>query len=382
MNGEIGVAGVAIHAPPRTDSRSLEESIYAVTWAALRDGGFDIDDVEGIVVAGNDELDGRAIAVMMASGPVGGVDRDILSTPSAAEHAFVLAALRIASGQFANQLVVAWNPLEVDSFSDALKVGTDPYFHRALPQDELATHGLQAAVLEAKVPGVREAATAIVRKNRIQGAIAYPDRSIGVMETVFIASGRPTRWPLTDTMVAPPAFGLVAMILGSKEYLSGRKVKNVSWIRGLGWATEPGFIGDRDLSTVPSLDAARKQAYRAAGVKDASTFDVAEIADATPYQELLAYEGLGICKRNAWIKHVASGATARGGKLPVNLSGGALSFNPVFCAGLVRIAEAANQVRGRAGNHQVPNARRALAHAASGPAMHYNTVVVMEGGRS
>ena len=382
MNGEIGVAGVAIHAPPRTDSRSLEESIYAVTWAALRDGGFDIDDVEGIVVAGNDELDGRAIAVMMASGPVGGVDRDILSTPSAAEHAFVLAALRIASGQFANQLVVAWNPLEVDSFSDALKVGTDPYFHRALPQDELATHGLQAAVLEAKVPGVREAATAIVRKNRIQGAIAYPDRSIGVMETVFIASGRPTRWPLTDTMVAPPAFGLVAMILGSKEYLSGRKVKNVSWIRGLGWATEPGFIGDRDLSTVPSLDAARKQAYRAAGVKDASTFDVAEIADATPYQELLAYEGLGICKRNAWIKHVARGATARGGKLPVNLSGGALSFNPVFCAGLVRIAEAANQVRGRAGNHQVPNARRALAHAASGPAMHYNTVVVMEGGRS
>ena len=378
---EIGIAGVAMHAPQRTDSRSLEESIYAVTRAALRDADFAIEDVEGIVVAGNDELDGRAISVMMASGSVGGVDRDILSTPSAAEHAFVLGALRIASGQFATQLVVAWSPLEVDSVEDALKLGTDPYWHRALPQDELATHGLQASVLEHTVSGVRETAAAIVRKNRTHGAIAYPDRPLGPVESAFIASGKPTRWPLTDAMVAPPAFGLVAMVLADGKQVAKRKCDHVAWIRGMGWATEPGFIGDRDLSKAPSLDAARGQAYKAAGIKDASAFDIAEIADGTPYQELLAYESLGICKRDRWSKHVASGATSRGGKLPVNLSGGALSFNPIFCAGLMRIAEAANQVRGRAGAHQVKNARRALAHAASGPAMHYNTVVVMDGGK-
>jgi len=379
---KIGIAGVAIHAPQRSDTRSLEESIYAVTWAALRDAEFGIEDIEGIVVAGNDELDGRAISIMMASGSVGGVDRDILSTPSAAEHAFVLGALRIASGQFATQLVVAWSPLEVDSINDALKIGTDPYWHRALPQDELATHGLQAGVLEHAVPGVRAAAAAIVRKNRLHGAMAYPDRPLGPVEDAFIASGKPTRWPLTDTMVAPPAFGLVAMVLADGDTIAKRKCGNVAWIRGMGWATEPGFIGDRDLSKLPSLDAAREQAYAAAGVTNASSFDVAEVADGTPYQELLAYEGLGICARDAWSKQVASGAYARGGKLPVNLSGGALSFNPIFCAGLVRIAEAANQVRGRAGTHQVRNAKRAVAHAASGPAMHYNTVVVMEGGRS
>ena len=378
---EIGIAGVAMHAPQRTDSRSLEESIYAVTRAALRDADFAIEDVEGIVVAGNDELDGRAISVMMASGSVGGVDRDILSTPSAAEHAFVLGALRIASGQFATQLVVAWSPLEVDSIEDALKLGTDPYWHRALPQDELATHGLQASVLEHTVSGVRETAAAIVRKNRTHGAIAYPDRPLGPVESAFIASGKPTRWPLTDAMVAPPAFGLVAMVLADGKQVAKRKCDHVAWIRGMGWATEPGFIGDRDLSKAPSLDAARGQAYKAAGIKDASAFDVAEIADGTPYQELLAYESLGICKRDRWSKYVASGAASRGGKLPVNLSGGALSFNPIFCAGLMRIAEAANQVRGRAGAHQVKNARRALAHAASGPAMHYNTVVVMDGGK-
>ena len=379
---QIGICGVAIHAPQRSDSRSLEESIYAVTWAALRDAAYDIDDVQGIVVAGNDELDGRAISIMMASGSVGGVDRDILSTPSSAEHAFVLGALRIASGQFDNQLVVGWSPVEVDSFNDALKIGTDPYWHRALPQDELATHGLQASVLEDKVPGIRKTAAAIVRKNRTHGAIAYPDRPLGPVEEAFIASGRPTRWPLTDTMVTAPGYGLVAMVLASEDTIARRKSTNVAWIRGMGWATEPGFIGDRDLSKLPSLEAACKQAYEAAGVKNPGTaFDVAEVADGTPYHELLAYEGLGLCKREAWNEFVASGTPAKGGKLPVNLSGGALSFNPVFCAGLVRIAEAANQVRGRAGAHQQPNAKRAVAHAASGPAMHYNTVVVMDGGK-
>ena len=376
---DIGIVGCAIHAPQRTDSRSLEESIYAVTQAALRDAEFDIEAIEGIVVAGNDELDGRAISIMMASGSVGGVDRDILSTPSAAEHAFVLGALRIASRQFATQLVVAWSPLEVDSVADALRIGTDPYWHRALPQDELATHGLQASVLEHAVPGVRETAAAIVRKNRTHGAMAYPDRPLGPVEEAFIASGKPTRWPLTDTMVAPPAYGLVALVLADGATIAKRKIGDVAWIRGMGWATEPGFIGDRDLAQLPSLAAACAQAYAAAGIKNPATaFDLAEVADQTPYHELLAYEGLGLCKRAAWNKHVASGASARGGKLPVNLSGGALSFNPVFCAGLIRIAEAANQVRGRAGLHQAAKARRAVAHAASGPAMHYNTVVVMD----
>jgi acetyl-CoA C-acetyltransferase len=376
---EIGLVGCAIHAPQGSDSRSLEESIYAVTQAALRDAGFDIEAIEGIVVAGNDELDGRAISIMAASGSVGGVDRDILCTPSAAEHAFVLASLRIASGQFATQLVVAWSPLEVDSVPDALRLGTDPYFHRPLPLDELSASGLQATAMENTVARLRQTANAIVRKNRIHGALAYPDRPLGPVEEAFIAAGKPIRWPLTDTMVCPPGFGLVAMVLADGATVAKRKLTDVAWIRGMGWATEPGFLGDRDLARLPSLDAAREQAYAAAGVTDpAKAFDLAEVADATPYQELMAYEGLGICARDGWSDYVKRGSSTRRGSLPVNLSGGALSFNPIFCAGLIRIAEAANQVRGRAGAHQLAGARRAVAHAASGPAMHYNTVVVLD----
>jgi acetyl-CoA C-acetyltransferase len=315
---------------------------------------------------------------MMASGPVGGVGRDILSTPSAAEHAFVLGALRVSTGQFRTHLVVAWSPTEVTSISEALRLGTDPYFHRALPLDELSAAGLQASALESAVPGVREAAIGIVVKNRNNGAFAYPDRAAAPREKAWIESGKPLRWPLTDTMVTAPQYGLVALVLADVEFVKERRLPAPAWIHGMGWATEAGFLGDRDLAGLAALAAAAEQAYRDAAVKHpASAFQLAEVSDATPYAELLAYEGLGLCERKEWMNAGQSGRFERGGELPVNLSGGALSFNPVYCSGLISIAEAANQVRGRAGNHQVAKVERVLAHAASGFAMQYNTVVVM-----
>ena len=62
---------------------------------------------------------------MMASGPTGGVDRDIVSTPSSSEHAFILGALRVASGQFRTQLVVSWSPTEVSSMSEAQRLAAE-----------------------------------------------------------------------------------------------------------------------------------------------------------------------------------------------------------------------------------------------------------------
>ncbi len=377
LGANIGVIGTAIHAPRDAKQCSLEEAMYAVTRAALLDAALTIDEIDGIVVAANDQLDGRAISIMMASGSVGGVGRDILSTPSAAEHAFVLGALRIGSGQFRTQLVVAWSPTEATSVADALKLGTDPYFHRALPLGELSASALQAVALENTVPGLRDIAVGVVAKNRAQGVLAYPDRAPMPVEKAWIAGGRPKCWPLTEGMVAPPGYGLVALVLADRGFITEHGSEAPAWIHGMGWATEPGFLGDRDLAQLPSLTSAARQAYAAAGIEDpVCAFQVAELSDATAYQELIAYDALGLCGRGQWAEAARSGRFARGGALPVNLSGGALSFNPIYCAGLVSVAEAANQVRGRAGHHQTKPVVRALAHAASGFAMQYNTVVV------
>ena len=118
LANRVGVVGVAILPSVNGERRSLEELLYDVAQQALRDAGMTIEDIDGIVVASNDQYDGRAISVMAASGSVGGVDRDILSTPSAGEHAFVMGTLRVASGQYETQLVLSWSPTEASSLAE------------------------------------------------------------------------------------------------------------------------------------------------------------------------------------------------------------------------------------------------------------------------
>lgn len=365
-----GVIGVAIMPRVSGETQSLEELLYEVVQRALKNAGITIEDIDGIVVGANDQYDGRAISVMMASGPCGGVDRDILSTPSAGEHAFVMGALRVASGQYRTQLVVAWSPTEAGSLREVQRLAADPYFHRRLPLDEMGAHAMQATALMATMPNLQAVAERVAAKNRENGAAAYPELSTGQSDAAITA-----RWPLPPA--APAVTGAVALVLAAEEFVRERATP-VAWIAGMGWATEPSFLGDRDLTQAPALEAAAKQAYAEAGVTDPlGIFDVAEVADATPYQELLAYEGLGLAPRAEWERHVTDGTFGPQGKLPVNLSGGAISLNPVYCTGLIRIAEIAKQVLGQAGPHQHKNVSTGLAHAASGDAMQYNTVVVL-----
>lgn len=350
--------GSAISAPVTGLGRSLEEILYDVAQTALRDADLAIEDIDGIVVAANDQLDGRAISVMMASGSVGGVERDILSTPSAGEHAFVMGVLRVASGQYETQLVLAWSPTEAHPMPEAERLAADPYFHRRLPLDELSAFALQASALRSKVPEAQAVAEAL-------------------------AGGKPdgegcARWPITAAMTSPAVTGAVALVLASEDFVAARGGTRPAWVRGMGWATEPGFLGDRDLSRAPALEAAAEHAYAEAGITDpAAMFDVAEVSDPTPYQQLIALDGLGLSRPAQWSRDVGQGKIRLGGKVPVNPSGGFLATNPVYCAGLIRITEAANQVRGSAGIHQVAGAKTALGHAASGFAMQYQTVVVL-----
>ena len=364
------VAGCAIRPAIVGRTRSLEEIIYDVSQAALADAGLGIDDIDGIVVGCNDQFDGRAISVMMASGPTGGVDRDIVSTPSSSEHAFILGALRVASGQFRTQLVVSWSPTEVSSLPEAQRLGADPYFHRALPLDELASHALQASALNHVWPNAWIFAEAVATKNKTHGAVAHPN------PPVRPAEGR-APWPLTSRLTTEPVTGAVAMVLVGADFAAERGIQRPAWLRGMGWATEAAFLGDRDLSKAPALKEAAHQAYVEADILDPTVFDLAEITDATGYSELIAYDALGFCPRDQIAARMAEQWFARDGKLPVNLSGGVVTFNPVFCTGLIRIAEVANQIRGRAGPHQLEGARLGLAHAGSGFAMQYQSVVIL-----
>jgi acetyl-CoA C-acetyltransferase len=69
---------------------------------------------------------------------------------------------------------------------------------------------------------------------------------------------------------------------------------------------------------------------------------------------------------------VVDGSTAFEGDMPINPSGGVLSSNPIGASGMLRFAEAALQVRGRAGEHQVDGVRIALGHAYGGGSQFFS----------
>ncbi|MDY6852793.1 MAG: thiolase family protein, partial [Thermodesulfobacteriota bacterium] len=150
------------------------------------------------------------------------------------------------------------------------------------------------------------------------------------------------------------------------------------WIKGMGWAAENYELGAREMTAMKSLREAAKKAYGLAGItKPLESLDVAEICDTFSYRELMSYEALGFCESGKSAALIEEGVTEMNGRLPVNPSGGALSGNPFKANGLVRLTEAALQVRGDAGDHQVDGARTALAHGSYGFSGQGNSVIIV-----
>ncbi|MFL5286053.1 MAG: thiolase C-terminal domain-containing protein [Rhodopila sp.] len=277
-----------------------------------------------------------------------------------------MGALRIASGEFQTQLVVAWSPSEVAFTSEAQRLGMDPYFHRALPLDEPSAHALQAAAIEAAQPGARSAAQSVVWPACLARSAAAASRwAATVAGDARHDNGTGNRQRCDGD--------------GFAQFCPAARTEGYCLVRSMGWATEPSFLSDRNLATAPALSAAAQRAYADASVADPMTaFDLAEITDATPYSELLAYDALSLCQRQDWnARLTAAGDFSRGGRLPVNLSGGVLTWNPLFCTGMIRITELAAQIRGRAGAHQMADVNCGLAQAGSGFAMQYQAAIVL-----
>ena len=87
-------------------------------------------------------------------------------------------------------------------------------------------------------------------------------------------------------------------------------------------------------------------------------------------------ENLDLCARGDGWRMVQDGSTALDGRLPINPSGGVLSSNPIGASGMLRFLEAAQQVRGMAGAHQVPDAKTALGHAYGGGSQFFAMWIV------
>ncbi len=110
-----------------------------------------------------------------------------------------------------------------------------------------------------------------------------------------------------------------------------------------------------------------RDVYRQAGITDPRRqIDCVEMYVPFSWFEPMWLENLQFAVAGEGWRMVEDGATQMDGDLPVNMSGGVLSSNPIGASGMLRFAEAAMQVRGQAGEHQVDDARIALGHAYGG----------------
>ncbi|MBN1578051.1 MAG: thiolase domain-containing protein [Chitinispirillaceae bacterium] len=177
----------------------------------------------------------------------------------------------------------------------------------------------------------------------------------------------PVASPLQVFDCCANADGAACVILADEERAKALCKKPVIWLTGMGCATSSMSVLRRpNLVGLPSAQIAAAEAYEMAGVKP-TDINVAEVHDCFTIAEIMACEDLGFCKKGDGGKLIADRQTYIGGKIPVNLDGGLKAKgHPVGATGVSMTVEIAKQLRGEAGERQVPNARIGLTHNVGG----------------
>lgn len=227
------------------------------------------------------------------------------------------------------------------------------------------TYAMQACYHMRAHGTTRAQIAAAAAKNHCHGALNPRAQYRFEMTVEEVLADREVSWPLTRAMCAPIGDGAAGALL-----VSARRLREM-----------PASVRERAVRVVatslsggkyraldePGLSrVAAQKAYRQAGLGP-EAIDVAEVHDATAFCELYQAEMLGFCEEGQGGIFIESGATRLGGKLPINTSGGLLSKgHPVGATGLSMIAELVKQLRGEAGDRQVPGAHCALAENGGG----------------
>jgi len=170
-------------------------------------------------------------------------------------------------------------------------------------------------------------------------------------------------WPLTKLMCSANVDGAAAVVLVSEKKAREMGLGRAVRVRASALTSDPYEPRNPvmfDCNSVTRL--AARQAYEMAGLGPRD-LDLVELHDCFATAELLHYENLGLCGEGEAGALIDSGATALGGRIPVNVSGGLLSKgHPIGATGVANLVEIVGHLRGEAGARQVEGARIGLAH--------------------
>jgi len=187
----------------------------------------------------------------------------------------------------------------------------------------------------------------------------------------------PMVWePVRRLESCPASDGACALVL-TDEAGGDAAAKPPAWVHGTAIRSELGQFPGRDPVNPQGGRDCAADVYAQAGITDPRRdVDVVEMYVPFSWYEPMWLENLGFAAEGDGWRLTEDGVTEMTGDLPVNCSGGVLSSNPIGASGMLRFAEAALQVRGQAGEHQIDGARTAVGHAYGGAAQFFAMWVV------
>jgi acetyl-CoA C-acetyltransferase len=213
------------------------------------------------------------------------------------------------------------------------------------------------------------------RQNACKNPYAHLRNENTTVESVLAST---MLWdPIRYDETCPSSDGACALVIASESAVGASGVTNPAWIHGTQMRSEPTTAAERDQVNPQAGREAAAALWKQAGITSPiDEIDCAEIYVPFSWFEPMWLENLGFAAEGEGWKLTEAGETAIGGRIPVNMSGGVLSSNPIGASGMIRFAEASLQVMGEAGEHQVDGARKALGHAYGGGSQFFAMWVV------
>jgi acetyl-CoA acetyltransferase len=348
----VAVASFAQAQNVRRDEEHNEvEMLLPVIAEVFGNIGITKDDVDFICSGSTDYLIGGPFSFVMALDAVGvWPPRSESHVEMDAAWALYEAWVLLQEGEIDAALVYGFGRSSLGDLNEILALQLDPYYLAPLWPDPVSLAALQARALIDAGRGSEADFAAIAARSR-KDALDNPNAQVARDDSVDSLLGDEyVVSPLRRHALPPITDGAAAMVLAAGDRARQWADKPV-WITGFDHRMETHSLGARDLTSSPST----ARAAEVAGVADGPV-DVAELHAPYAHQEMILKAALDL----------DDGVT-------INPSGGPLAANPLMSAGLIRIGEAAARIA-------AGEARRAVAHATSGPCLQQNLVCVLEGG--
>lgn len=354
--------GQTYHKSHRPDVNG-QELINEAVQRALRDADLTIKDIDAVVIGNMDHFEGINYVDCWSVDGSGGTMKPVIKLTTGGTTGSTLAIggyHLVASGFFEKVLVIGWEKNSESDTTGAITTAFDPVWDRLVFAGAISGLAAEAQAYMAKYGATeRDAARVSVRdrKHACNNPHAQLRREVTI-EDVLASPMLADPIHLLD--VCPRTDGACAVIMACEE-CAEKITSTPDWI----WATanrhKYTYLGDVNWGELDSIAGASKEIYAKAGIREPrKEIDVIELYQPYSFAGIIWIEDLGIVERGKGAEYIWSGATDMGGELPINPSGGVIACNPIGATGLIRCAEAALQVMGKAEARQVPDVNLAV----------------------